>query len=646
MVLKSGQSIEYYLEVADNDAVNGPKKTRSALKTFSPSSGEQIAKQLNIESNTLKQQMNAAIKLAAQVERDSKKLGESLPDKKDLGFEDKKAINQLLDKQKKLQELVQNIQQAKKKNTADLNENEAVKKDLTDQQRKIDDLFNHVLDDKTKALLEKLQQLVEQNNKDQVQNGLSKMNMDNKSLKNELDRILELYKQLEFEQNLHDKIDRLTALAKAQKELGEKTGLKKLAPKDVTAEQEKYNQEFDALKKEMKELGDKNQALDRPNFFQTPEKEMQQVQQQQKQGLENLKQNQLQKAAEQQQQAAQNMQQMAKKMQEDNQQSSEMESNLNVEELRRLLQNILQTSFDQEKVMQDLKKISVNDPFYVSKLQQQRVIKDNMKTVADSLSALSKRIPQIESTVRQDMQLINFNLDKSLDNLVDRRTAEAGKNQQYTLTGINNLALMLNEVLEQLEKNKKNSKQGGKGKGKQSMQQLQQMQQQLNKNMQQARQQMQKDGNKGSAPKGSMSEEFAKMAQQQQMIREALQKLNSTENKDGKGSLGNLNQLIKEMKTTEGDLINKRIEDETIRRQQEVLSKLLDAEQASRQQDQDNKRESTAGKDLPPSYPKMLQEFKKKQVNEDEFLQKSPPSLNYYYKNKISDYFKLLNLPR
>jgi hypothetical protein len=34
---------------------------------------------------------------------------------------------------------------------------------------------------------------MDQNNKDQTQNELSKMQMDNKSLKNELDRILELY---------------------------------------------------------------------------------------------------------------------------------------------------------------------------------------------------------------------------------------------------------------------------------------------------------------------------------------------------------------------------------------------------------------------------------------------------------------------
>ena len=163
--------------------------------------------------------------------------------------------------------------------------------------------------------------------------------------------------------------------------------------------------------------------------------------------------------------------------------------------------------------------------------------------------------------------------------------------------------------------------------------------------MQQAKQQMEKEGNQGKVPKGKMSESFARMAQQQQMIRESLQRINSEENKDGKGSLGDLNSLVKEMKMTESDLVNKRIGEETLKRQQHLETRLLDAEKASRKQDEDGKRESKSGKDLPASYPKMLEQFKKNSITEKEFLQKLPPSLNYYYKNKVGEYFKSLNSP-
>jgi hypothetical protein len=644
--IKPGQLVEYYLQVTDNDAVNGPKTTRSAIKTFTAPSDQALAKQLNAESSSLKQQMNSAIKLAAEVERESKKLGENLLDKKELTFENKKEISQLLDKQKKLEEAVKDIQQAKRKSNNEHSEDDPIKADLADKQKQIDNLFNNILDPRTKALLEKLQSLMDQNNKDQVQNELSKMTMDNKSLKNELDRVLELYKQLEFEQNLQDKIDRLKNLSDAQKELSKRSLEKNVSLEELKKQQEKNTEEFNGLKKEMKQLDQKNQALEHPNNFQPMEKESQAVQEQQQKSIGNLEKKQPQKAAENQQKAAGEMKKIAEALDEANQQSAEMENNLNTEELRHLLQNLLQTSFDQEKVMLNLKKMTSGDPSYIKNVQQQREIKDNLKTIADSLSSLSRRVPQIESTVTEEMQKINFNLEKSLENLGERRTSEAGKNQQYTMASINNLALMLNEALEQLEKNKKNAKSGGKGKGKQSMQALQQMQQQLNKSMQQAKQQLEKDGNKGSVPKGKMSESFAKMAQQQQMIREALQKLNAEENKDGKSGSGNMNQLVKEMKLTESDLINKRLEEETIKRQQGLMTKLLDAEKASREQNEDGKRESKAGKDFPPSYPKMLEQFKKNNLSEKEFLQKLPPTLNYYYKNKISAYFKSLNSPK
>jgi len=641
---KGGNQVEYYLEVTDNDGVNGPKATRSAVRTYSQARPDQIARQLDTESSTIKQKMGSAIKLADQVARESKKLGQNFLDKKTLSFEDKKDLAQLLDKQKKLADAVEKIQQAKQKNTLSIEENKALKEELADKQKKIDELFNHVLDPKTKALLEKLQAMMDQNNKDQVQNELSKMNLDNKSLKNELDRILELYKQLEFEQNLQDKISRLNQLSKAQQELSKKSAEKNASAATLKKEQQKQIDEFSVIKKEMEALEEKNQALERPGNFSTPEKNIRSIEEEQQKSLDKLAKNQQQQAAALQEKAAQDLQKMADQLEAQQQESTEMENNLNSSTLRRLLQNLLQSSFDQEKLMLNLRKIAIGDPLYNGQVQQQRQIKDNMKTIADSLSSLGRKVPQIESTVLEEMQQINFNLDKSLENLAERRKAEAGKNQQFTMTGMNNLALMLNEALDQLEKNKKNSKKGGKGKSKGSMQQLQQMQEQLNKNMQQAKEKLEKQGNKGNVPSGTMSEEFARMAQQQQMIREALQHINQRDNKDGKGSLGNLNQVIKEMKQTESDLVNKKIIEETIQRQKRLSTKLLDAEKASRQQEQDNKRESTAGKDFPPSYQLQLQEFKRKQQSEQEMLEKLPPSLNYYYKNKITDYFKLLNL--
>lgn len=404
------------------------------------------------------------------------------------------------------------------------------------------------------------------------------------------------------------------------------------------------NKDFKDLKKELENIDKKNQELERPNPFKTPDQDAKGIENKQKESKDKLDKGDNKDASQSQDQTAQQMQQMAKKMEEMQEESSEADNKVNAGELRQLLENLLKTSFDQEKVMVALRNMNSSDPLYTANVQKQRTIKDNLKTISDSLFALSKRVPQIESVVNEEMQKINLNVDKSLENLGERNTAIANRNQQYAMTSINNLSLMLSEALSQLQNAQKNSKGGGKSKG--SMKQLQQMQDQLNKNMQNARQQMQKNGNQGKVPKGQMSQEFSKMAQQQQMIREAMQKLNREQNKDGKNGMGDLNKMIEDMKSTENDLVNKKIEEQTLDRQKKILDKMLNAEKAEREEDEDVKREAKAAKEFPASYKNMLEKFRAKQESETEWLQKLPLDMNYYYKNKISTYFKLLNSPK
>jgi hypothetical protein len=113
------------------------------------------------------------------------------------------------------------------------------------------------------------------------------------------------------------------------------------------------------------------------------------------------------------------------------------------------------------------------------------------------------------------------------------------------------------------------------------------MQQQLNQNMQKARDQMQQQGQqqgdkqKGQGQGQGMSEQLARMAREQQLIRQSLQQINREENKDGSGKPGNLDKISKQMEQTENDLVNRRITDEALKRQQQIQTRLLEAEKAS-----------------------------------------------------------------
>jgi len=644
--IKPGDQITYYFEVADNDAVNGPKKVRSAEHTLNMPDAAEINKQLNTGTEAVKQKTQSAIKLAGQVERESQKLNELLLNKNNLSFDEKKQIADLMQKKKDLDDLVKQIQDENHKNEFNRQENLQQDPSITEKQKEMEKLFNNVLDPKTQQLLQNLQQLLQQDQKDATRDDLSKMQSDNKSLKKELDRMLELYKKLAFDQKLDQNIKQLNQLAQQQQKLADQTKQSTADPKAAQQQQQKLNDDFQEVKKSLDELNKENEQNDRKMDFQNPEKEEKSIDQQMQQSSDDLKKNDGQKASQSQQQAAKQMQQMADKMQQQDQEGEDSQNTIDIQQLRQLLKNLVNSSFEQEAVMQTLKTTNTTDPNYITLAQKQKDIKDNLKTAEDSLYAISRRVPQIQSTVNKQITSINDHIDQALQNLGDRQIAEAGSNQQYSMTAMNNLALMLSEALEQLQKAKNGS---GKGKSKQqTLGELTKMQQQLNQNMQKAREQMQKESKQGQSGQkqgqgGSMSEQLARMAREQQMIRETLQQINQEDNKDGTKGLENLDKISQQMEQNERDLVNKHITDEALKRQEQIQTRLLEAEKAEQQRDQDQKRESNTGKDMPPGYIKALQDYQQVKAKQTEQIKTESPALNLYYKQKINIYFDQIN---
>ena len=97
------------------------------------------------------------------------------------------------------------------------------------------------------------------------------------------------------------------------------------------------------------------------------------------------------------------------------------------------------------------------------------------------------------------------------------------------------------------------------------------------------------------------------------------------------------------MEQNERDLVNKRITDETLKRQEQIKTRLLEADKADQQREQDQKRESNAGKDMPPGYIKALQDYQQAKARQTEQIRTEPPALNLYYKQKINLYFDHIN---
>lgn len=661
--MQAGDSYEYYVEVRDNDAPNGYKSGRTQTMVYKAPTLKEIAANADKSNQQIKEELTAAIQQAKDLQREMNELNKKLIDKKTLNFDDIKKMKEFLEKQKDLQNQIENLEKQNKQNFEKQNEFKNPDDQLLEKHKQLEEIMKNIMTDEMKEKLKELEKLLEQMDKEKTQDALEKMKLDAKDMEKELDRSLEMFKKMEVEEKFDQAIKDLNKLAEDQKKLSEKTENKQGENNELTKQQEELNKKFEDLKKEIDEIEKKNEALEDPMKMPDTDKQEEDIKKDMQDSKEQLNQKQNKKASKSQKSAAQKMEEMSQKMQES--QDQEQDQGEDEQALRQILENLLAVSFSQEELMGKIKTIDRTNPQYLKLIQQQKKIKDDARMIEDSLFALSKRQPKIEAYVNREIADINNNMTKALRSMEDRNIYEAGSRGQYVMTAVNNLALLLSESLKQMQQQQqqqKNSKPGsgsckkpGGSGSKPSMSKMKAMQEQINKQIEKMKEQMAKEkGKEGQKGKekgqgkpgqgnGNMSEGLAKLAAQQEALRRELQKAADKMNQDGKQGNGGLKKLAEEMEKTETDLVNKMISQETLRRQQEILTRLLEAEKAERERELDEKRESQEPKNEIFRNQNQFLEYNTLKQKEAELLQTIPPSLNKYYKDKVNEYFNNFN---
>jgi hypothetical protein len=217
------------------------------------------------------------------------------------------------------------------------------------------------------------------------------------------------------------------------------------------------------------------------------------------------------------------------------------------------------------------------------------------------------------------------------------------------MKGLNDLALMLAEMMDQTQQQMasgmpgsgKCKKPGGAGEGKgkgEPKDKISKGQEGLNKQMQDLKKRLENNGGKNGGQPG-MSKEFAQIAAQQAALRNAMRELQKKKQEQGKGNKS-LDELMKEMDKTETDLVNKRLNNETMKRQEQILSRLLEEERAEREREQDEQRQAETAKQQQPKIPPALEEYLKKRRAEVEQFRTVSPALKPYYKQLVEEYLK------
>ena len=631
LTLYRGDEIKAYFEIFDNDGINGPKSKRSEIFYLSLPTTEQLDSIADSSENQILNNLNQRSDELQNLRKEIEDMLRDLMSKKELDWSDKEKMKELLEKQKEVQKEWEKIQEEQKELADFIKENELSSEELIKKQEEINKLFDEVIPDEMKKLMEEIEQLMNEMPRERMQEIMKDLKKNNESLQKMMDRNLSLLEQLKVEKDMNQLLDEMQKLAD---ELMNNTD--SISAKDAENQLNKLEQNLDSII-------EKNQGLNDPFDIDKDEQAFDEAQQDLKDAEESENGNDKEGAKDKKQKAGKKIKEMSENM-------NSMMLGGGMEQLaedahlvRILLENVVRSSHAEEALMKEIGVMKNDDPTVSQKISRQKEISENFVMVEDSLRKMAMRQTTIKNFVFNELQIINQQCESSMQDILELKFGSATQKQQNAMMSMNNLALMLAESLNEMDsqmdgQSSSSCSKPGKSKGNQgkpkSMKNMKDLQNQLGEQLKKMQQQ-QKDG----TPMQNMSEELARMAAQQELIREGMQQILDEMKKNGVLGDDGINQIIKDMEKLEEDIVNKRITNQTIKRNKDIMSRMLKAENAQQEREKEEKRKSDEYKGPAKKHEIDELRYEESIKRQQDFLRTNPIEYQPFYKEKINKYF-------
>ncbi len=640
--LQPGEQVVYYFEIWDNDAVNGSKSARTQNMVYKMPTVDEFKKSEDEKEELIKDKLEEAIKDSKRVQKKAKDLKEKLLQKKEADWQDKKELEKLLEQQQKIEEKINDAKEAFEENLDKQEDFNQPSEEIEEKQEKLEEMFEDLLDEEMQKLMEEIQELMEKLDKDEALEKLDDFENSDEDMEKEMERMLELFKQLEMEYEMEQAIEKLEELADKEEELSNESEKGATSTEELKEKQEELQKEFESLEKDLDKIKDLNEDLEKPMDMDNLDDGNESIKQDMQQSQQELNKQDNKAASKKQKSAADKMREKASSMSMSMQSQQQEQMQEDMDALRQLLENLVGLSFQQEDLMDLFATTTINTPRYVELVQDQFKIENDFQIVEDSLMALSKRLFQIETFIVEKIGVVNNNIEGSIADLEERKINEAAVSQQTVMKNLNDLAVMLSDVMKQMQQDMSSMMPGAQmcnkpgGKGMKPSDKISEGQKGLNKQMKEGKEGKEGDGKEGD---GLNAKDFAEMAARQAALRKALEAKQKQLREQGKGS-NDLQNIIDQMNEQEKQLVNKRLTNEMMKRQEEILTRLLEHEKAEREQEYDEQRKSKSADQIKNDLPPALEEYLKEKEKSLNLYKSTSPNLKPFYRMLTDEYIK------
>lgn len=588
--LKPRDHVEFWLEATDNDAVSGYKTSRSRRLTIRVPSMTEYFDELDKQERSVQNELEQVSDSYEQLEKEYKRFKDQLKRNPEGQWEQSQTLDNIQDKRKNIDKKVDELNKKFDQMKKELDKNKILDDETLKSYQELQKLMDQIKDPAIQEALKKLQQSLENMNQEQIRKALEDIEFDEQSYKDRLKRTLELFKKLKLNSDLGKMSKALEKLSRQEEALQSDS----LSTTEQAERQESIMDDLKQLSEQVDSLSNNPPENAQKAIEQLQEQSKQQMEQTGEQLEQNIKQLKQQQQSDpsirkQQQQIQQQLNQMAKEMQKAKQKMNQETIQVNIAALQHILYSLINLSDTQEELSQRTSELTNNSKAFVEQARQQKNISRQFTQLSDSLYEVSTDIPQFSNVINRKRQTINDQLTRAVDQLAERNKSNSIQAERTVLGGINELSSMLVDLLSQMQGG------GGQGGGNMSMQQMMKKMQKMSGQQQQLNQQIQQLINdmQGNRLTKDQMQRLDQLSKQQNQIRKQLQQLQREGGLEpGDKLMSELERINEEMERTINDIRGGSLDQTLKRRQQNILSRMLQAEDAMQQRGKDKERKA------------------------------------------------------
>lgn len=640
--LGADEVVSYYLEVFDNDFISGPKSAKTPLYTVRVPSLDELLSETDKKQKSAQEDLAKTLKEAEELKKEFEKISNDLKkDKKEITWEEKEKVEKAVEKFKQLQKKAEDVGKKMKDMQKQIQDQNLFSEETMKKYQELQKMFDEMNDEDLQKAFEDMNKILENMKRDNVQDSFEDMKANEEAFKKSIERTINLLKRIQIEQKVDELVKRSENIEKTTEEVKQKTENSDLQnPKEaeeIAKRQEEVSKKLDDMEQEMKNLEKMMEE-----FEDMPKEELQKMmeefkkQQNQKlskEAMEKMKEMQKMETLKKQQQLSQNMQSMKKQMQQMKQQMQRKNQVQVMREMMKAMNNLLQMSKEQEELKNNSKNLSQNSPKFKQQSREQSQLQRNMDKMMQQFSKLSQKTFAITPEMGKALGQARSEMSQSVSSLQKKNKSAAASHQTKAMGSLNEAASLMKGAMSQMM-------QGGQGGGMmslmQQMKKLSQQQMQLNQMTKQM--------------KGKMSArqraQMQKLAKQQQMIQKSLEQLNKENREAGESKklTEDLGKIAEEMREVVKNMQTESIDDDLIKQQENILSRMLDAQRSVNERDFEKRRISRAGEEFNRESPPELNLSSEEAKNllKDELLKAVKEGYSKDYEALIRKYFKKL----